>query len=138
MATNTQFSIAVHILASLGYKAEVESTSGEIASSVNACPSFVRRVLSKLAKAHLVKTTVGKTGCCTLARQAQSISLLDIYHAIEAPKPFAIHEYAAKSHCKVSCQIKTSMEKILSDTQKSMEASLKKVSLADVISDLKK
>lgn len=135
-AVNTQFSIAIHILAGLGLKQDM--TSSDLAVSVNAYPSFVRRIMSKLAKAGLVITTTGKSGCCTLARKPNEITLLDIYEAVEAPKAFAIHTYPAQKQCSVSCNIKVSMEKVLERTQKSVEDTLKKTSLADVISDLKK
>ena len=141
MAVNTQFSIAVHMMATLGVGSDrlgSEMTSSELAGSVNAAPSFVRRVLSKLSKAGLVQTRTGKTGACSLAKKAKDISLLDIYEAVEAPKAFAIHSYPNQKTCKVSCNIKTSMEKVLDRTQKSMEQSLSKHSLADLVDDLKK
>ena len=49
MATNTQFSIAVHIMIALGFNPERQLTSAQLAKSVNTSPSFVRRVLAKLA-----------------------------------------------------------------------------------------
>ena len=140
MALNTQFSIAVHMMATLGVgcEREGEMTSGELAASVNAAPSFVRRVLSKLSKAGLVQTRTGKTGACSLAKKAKEISLLDIYDAVEAPKAFAIHSYPNQKACRVSCHIKTSMEKVLERTQKSMEQSLAKSSLAELVDELKR
>ena len=140
MAVNTQFSIAVHMMATLGVGCELEGemTSGALAESVNAAPSFVRRVLSKLSKAGLVQTRTGKTGACSLAKKAKEISLLDIYEAVEAPKAFAIHSYPNQKACRVSCNIKTSMERVLDRTQKSMEQSLAKSTLADLVDDLKK
>lgn len=136
-AVNTQFSIAIHILVGIG-TADHEMTSAYLANSLNAYPSFVRRILSKLSKANLVRTTTGKTGCCSLARSPKEITLLDIYEAVEAPKVFAIHSYPVQKGCDVSCGIKPCMEKVLEKTQKSMEDTLKKTSLADVIKDLKK
>jgi Rrf2 family protein len=139
MSSNHQFSIAVHILAGLGYQGcDSDLSSGQLAKSVNANPSFVRRVLARLSKAGLVRTTTGKNGCCKLAKPAASITLLDIYEAVEAPHVFSIHSYEDQKTCKVSCHIKSSMEKVLERTQKAMEASLKEVRLSDVISDLKK
>ena len=135
-SVNTQFSIAIHLLAGIGSSDE-ELTSTDLALSINAYPSFVRRILSKLSKAELVRTTTGKSGYCTLARKPLEITLLDIYHAVEAPKVFAIHTYPEHKDCPVSCRIKTCMEKVLERTQKAMELSLKKTTLADVISDLK-
>ena len=137
-AVNTQFSIAVHLMAGLGASRGEDVTSSELANSVNACPSFVRRVVSKLSKANLVRTTKGKSGACSLVRSPEKISLLEIYEAVDAPKAFAIHEYPSQKHCGVSCGIKRSMENVLDKTQKSMEESLKKITLADVISDIQK
>ena len=79
MAVNTQFSIAVHLLAGLACRRGGDATSGELAASVNTSPSFVRRVLAKLSKAGLVATTTGKAGACRLAREPRDTSLLDVY-----------------------------------------------------------
>ena len=140
MAVNTQFSIAVHILAGLacGCDREEGVTSGHLAASVNTSPSFVRRTLAKLSKADLVETTTGKAGACWLAKDAKNISLLDIYRAVDAPKAFAIHDYSEQKVCFVSCHIKTALEKALTKTQKAMEASLDDISLAEIVSDVKK
>ena len=139
MANNTQFSIAVHILAGLACGCDQKGvTSGHLADSVNTSASFVRRTLAKLSKAGLVETTKGKTGACWLAKDAKNISLLDIYQAVDAPEAFAIHSYSEQKVCYVSCHIKTALEKVLGKTQKAMEASLDAISLADIVSDVKK
>jgi Rrf2 family protein len=139
MAVNTQFSIAVHVMAGLGARAgsgQERAPSRMLAESVNACPSFVRRVMSKLSKAGLVRATTGKTGSCALARPPRAISLLDIYRAVEAPKAFAIHDYPARRSCAISCGIKPSLQKVLDRTQKSLEDSLKKTTLAEFIAEI--
>jgi Rrf2 family protein len=138
MAVNTQFSIAVHIVAALGYGCGKDKTSADLAGSVNTSPSFVRRVLAKLSKAGLVETTTGKTGACRLAKKPERISLLDVYKAVDAPKAFAIHTYANMRNCPVSCHIKNALENALTKTQKSMEASLENINLSMIISDIKK
>lgn len=136
MAVNTQFSIAVHIMAGVGLCGG-DMTSTEIAGSVNTSPSFVRRILSKLSKAGLINTATGKTGSCWLTRKPSDISLLEIYRAVDAPKVFAIHQYHAQRGCSVSCNIKHALENVLSKSQLSFEDALRKISLADVLSDLK-
>jgi len=136
--TNTQFAIATHIMAALGHAAGKEVNSAEIAGSVNASSSFVRRILAKLSKAGLVKTATGKGGSCWLARPARRISLLDIYRAVEAPKAFAIHQYPVEKKCPVSCGIKPALSRVLAETQQAIEGSLSRTSLAEVISDLTK
>jgi Rrf2 family protein len=138
MANNVQFSIAVHILAALACRGDQDTRSATLAASVNTSPSFVRRTLAKLSKAGLVETATGKAGACWLARSAKDISLLDVYHAVDAPKAFSIHSYAEQKVCTVSCHIKTALEKALTKTQKALEASLTEISLAQIVSDVKK
>lgn len=139
MAHNLQFSIAAHILAGLACACDQEGvTSSHLARSVNTSASFVRRTLAKLSKAGLVETTTGKAGACWLAKDAKNISLLDIYRAVDAPKAFSIHTYKEQKVCAVSCHIKTALEKALTKTQQAMEASLAEISLAQIVSDVKK
>ena len=138
MATNVQFSIAVHVMAALACKCEEEITSSRIARSVNTSPSFVRRVLARLSKARLVETATGKAGACWLARDARTISLLDIYRAVDAPKAFAIHHYAEQKTCAVSCNIKLALENALRQTQQAMEKSLDSITLAEIVSAVRK
>ena len=137
MAINTQFPIAVHILAALGYRRGQDTTSATLAMSVNTSPSFVRRILAKLSKAGLVETATGKAGACWLAKDAKNISLLDIYEAVDAPKAFSIHDYTEQKTCPVSCNIKIALDHALSKTQKAMEASLKEISLEKIMSDIR-
>jgi Rrf2 family protein len=138
MANNTQFSIAVHIMAGLACGCDKGMTSAILAKSVNTSPSFVRRVLSKLSKAGLVETATGKAGACWLAKNPEKVSLLDIYKAVGAPKAFSIHNYIEQKGCNVSCHIKLALEHALEKTQKAMEASLADISLACIVSDVKK
>jgi Rrf2 family protein len=136
MAVNTQFSIAVHILAGLECAKSRDITSSELASSVNTSASFVRRIVAKLSKAGLVETTTGKAGKCWLARKAKDISLLQIYQAVDAPRAFAIHTYKEQKACAVSCNIKGALQKSLTKTQRALEATLSDITLAQVVSDL--
>ena len=139
MANNIQFSIAVHILAGLACGCNKEGvTSGHLAESVNTSASFVRRTLAKLSKAGLVETATGKAGSCWLAKDAKDISLLDIYKAVDAPKAFAIHSYSEQKTCFVSCHIKTRLKRRWQKHRRAMEASLAGISLAQIVSDVKK
>lgn len=109
-----------------------ELRSAVLAGSVNAEPSFVRRVVSKLAKAGLVTTTRGKGGACALARPAAAITVLDIYRASEAPPAFALHAYPVQQGCRVSRNIRGCMAAVLSDAQHDFENNLARRTLADV------
>lgn len=138
MAVNTQFAIAVHLMAGLGYRCSQDTRSAQLARSVNTSASFIRRTLSKLSKAGLVTTTKGKNGSCKLARDATKISLLDIYRAVGAPEVFSIHHYKPQKPCPVSCRIKDSLGKVLLKTQNAAETSLARISLAEVLADIQK
>ena len=137
MPANTQFSIAVHLMAGLGFAPAGDATSARLAQSINTSASFVRRTLAKLSKADLVETTMGKNGSCALARDPRKISLLDIYRAVDAPKTFAIHDYPEQKSCPVSCRIRSAMINVLAKTQQSFEKSLSGITLAEVIGELK-
>jgi len=62
--------------------------------------------------------------------------LLDVYEAVDAPKAFAIHDYAEQKACFVSCHIKPALGKALAKAQKALELSLAEISLAQFISDM--
>jgi Rrf2 family protein len=134
--TNVQFSVASHVMAALGARYGEPVRSTELAGSVNAEPSFVRRVVAKLAKAGLVATTRGKNGACTLARPPESITLLDIYRASEAPPAFAVHAYPVEERCRVSRNIKGCMQDVLREAQDGFEQGLARRTLADVVAAL--
>lgn len=90
MASNIQFSIAVHLMVELCCQFNRSATSTRLAESVNTHPSFVRRIVAKLAKANLVRTTTGKSGTVCVERDTNSLSLRDIYKAMEGPKAFSV------------------------------------------------
>jgi Rrf2 family protein len=136
MPANTQFSIAVHVMAGLGVYRDETITTSQLAMSINTSASFIRRTISNLVKAGLVATSTGNGGACWLAREPKNISLLEIYKAVDSPKAFSIHAYPVQKGCKVSRNIKASLGNALDVVQKSTEGSLAKISLAKIIADL--
>ena len=134
---SVQFTVAAHIMAALGYHHSEEVSSAILASSVNADPTFVRKSLSKLSKAGLVVTKRGKSGASVLARPPRQISLLDIYRASAAPPAFAIHSYPVEKRCPVSCHLKECMSEVLSQAQYSFERSLAKITVADLLGQIR-
>ena len=134
---SVQFTVAAHIMAALGYHHGEEICSATLADSVNADPTFVRKSLSKLSKAGLVETKRGQSGASVLARPPQKITLLDIYRASAAPPAFAIHSYPVEKGCPVSCNLKECMSGVLSQAQHSFERSLAKITLADLVDQIR-
>ena len=136
-AKSVQFAVAAHIMAALGYRHGQDVSSAILADSVNADPTFVRKSLSKLSKAGLVVTKRGKSGASVLARSPRQITLLDIYRASAAPRAFAIHSYPIEKRCPVSCHLKECMSGLLSQAQNSFERSLRDITLADLVGQIR-
>lgn len=137
-ATSVQFTVAAHIMAALGFRHGEELPSAMLAESVNADRTFVRKSLSKLAKAGLIVTTRGKNGASRLTRSPKQITLLDVYRASEAPPTFAIHSYRVERRCPISCNIKGCMSSVLKTAQESFENSLAGITLADVVGKIRR
>jgi Rrf2 family protein len=137
-ATSVQFTVAAHIMAALGFFHGKEISSTTLAESVNADPTFVRKSLSKLSKAGLIVTTRGKNGASRLTGLPEQVTLLDIYRASAAPPTFAIHNYPVEKRCPISSNIKGCMSAILKKTQNSFETTLDRITLADVVSEIRR
>jgi Rrf2 family protein len=123
-------------MAALGFRHGQEISSAILAESVNADPTFVRKSLSKLARAGLIVTTRGKNGASRLTRSPKQITLLDIYRASAAPPTFAIHSYPVENRCPISRNIKGCMSSVLKKAQDRFENSLDGITLADVVGQI--
>jgi len=134
--TNTQFSIAVHILVGIAKYGKVNSN--ELAESVNANPIFIKRILAKLSSSGLVSSSSGRNGGSVLARQAENITLLDVYKAVEAPKAFMVHSYPKNMSCKISAHIQNAMGEVLDDVQTVLEEKLKSTSIKNMLEKVMK
>jgi len=132
-----QFAVCTHIATMLGFWHGEAFTSSQIADSMNAEPSYVRRAIAKLAKAGLVATTRGKSGACTLARAPESITLLDIYRASEAPPAAIPHAYQVQHSCPVSKVFQPSMGHMLDHAQSAFEAALAQRTVADLVAEIR-
>ncbi|WP_397453124.1 Rrf2 family transcriptional regulator [Pseudomonas sp. NA-150] len=130
---NVQFAIASHILTVLAYCPNGHANSKELAVSLRAHPTFIRKTISRLGKAGLLVATRGVTGTCVLARPPEQISLLDIYRASGASPVFSVHAYPIENGCDVSINIKDRMDDVLKVTQASFEEKLGTMTLCDLM-----
>lgn len=86
--TNTQFSLAVHLLTLLAQAQPGEVLdSAALAISPAASPVHVRRVLGHLREAGLVHAHQGAHGGWTLARRAEEIDLAQVWLAVNGDDP---------------------------------------------------
>ena len=134
MQISTRFSMAVHTLLVIGYFApEQRATSTIIAKSVNANPVVIRRMLGQLNDAGLVEVEMGLGGA-TLARDAEQITLLDVYRAVESSEEhlFNFHEDPNPA-CPVGRNIHAALDGELDAAQAALENRLAQTTLADLL-----
>lgn len=80
----TRFTIAIHTLLCIAcFAPHRKVTSTFLADSTNANAVIVRRILGQLKEAGLVQVAAG-VGGATVAKPLCDITLLDIFHAVEA------------------------------------------------------
>jgi len=136
---SSRFAVAAHILVSVEHATrggEAFLSSAAIATSVNTNPVFVRELLRKLSKAHLVVTKEGKGGGAQLARPASQINLAEIYQAVEE-EPVLKHNTRPKDPCcRVSCGMDMALDPVISEVEGAMLKVLKGRKLSELVSTI--
>lgn len=84
MAANTRFATGVHILVLLAAEPDKLQTSTNLAEHLHTNPVVIRRVLSSLQRADLIVSQKGPTGGSRLAKPSKSITLAEVYKAVES------------------------------------------------------
>jgi len=131
--TSSRFVVAVHVLTLLETERGRPVTSAYIAGSVNTNPGVIRRLLSMLARAGMVRSQLGAGGGALLAKPADRIRLLDIYQAVEAPDVFALHRSPPTPKCPVGKHIQPALSSVLGRAERALEGELGEVTVADVV-----
>lgn len=130
--------MATHLMTSLAFeKADVQS-SKELASSLNTNPVVVRRLLVDLQKAGLLQTLTGRTGGARLAKPTSSITLYDIYKAVDDGEVFAFNPNDPNKSCALSCEMKSVLEPIFESARRALDENLRKTKLSEVLARLAK
>ena len=128
---SSKLSVAVHIMSVIAFTDGQPVTSEYIASSINTNPALVRRLMSRLSKAQLIKTST-KIGVTGLAKKAEDITLLDIFLSVEEnPDLFDIDGNTNHS-CPVGAKIEGVLKGLYKDIQAATENRMSSVTLADI------
>ena len=135
MASNTRFSVALHVLALLAWQGEPLKSSN-IARSVGTNPVVIRRLLRRLGDAGLVTSQRGPLGGTQLAQSPAKISLLDVFRAAGDPKLLSRH--ALNRHCSFGRAIRPGLELIVDRVEAGVRAELGKSTLADAMRLMKR
>jgi Rrf2 family protein len=128
---NSRFSVAVHILTLLAQSQGEPVTSEYLAGSVNTNPSFIRRMLTALARAGLTTSQMGTGGGALLARSAGEITLLDVYRAVDEGEVFGLHEQPNPA-CPVGRNIQAELQDRFRAATRAMEEELARTTIAQL------
>jgi Rrf2 family protein len=133
MLTSSRFIVAVHVLSILARNAgKGPVCSNAIALSVSTNPVVIRRLMSELEKALLVRSTAGRAGGFELGKAAKAVTLADIYHAVEDETVFRMHKLDADAECPVAAQMGKVLGPKLRAAELAMTDSLGHTTLDDV------
>ena len=133
MLSSSRFVVAIHALSVLARhagKGPVCSTI--VAKSVHTNPVVIRRLMSELEKAKLVRAVAGRSGGFELERGADAITLADVYRAVEHETVFRMHKIDPHAACPVAAQIGKILSGPLRAAEGALASSLAKTTLREV------
>jgi Rrf2 family protein len=134
MLSSSRFVVAIHALSVLARnKGKGPVCSSIIADSVHTNPVVIRRLMSELERSLLVKSTSGRTGGFELAKAAPTISLADVYSAVEDETVFRPHKIDPTVDCPVARQLMSVLSPPLRAAEKALTQSLQRTTLEDVV-----
>lgn len=114
---------------------EPKISSNEIANSVTTNPTVIRRMISKLKKANLLKSKAGVTGF-SLTRKPKDITLLDIFKAVNLEMQlFSIHS-SPNPNCPIGKKIQETLNNTFDSVQSALEQDLNNRTLQDIMENL--
>ena len=119
MKRNSRLSLALHTLSHMAGQPKRVRTSAEIADHSGTNPVVVRRVLGRLREAGLLKSEKGHAGGWRLARAPESITLADVYLALDESLVAPTNDDDAPK-----CSVEYAMHRRLSSVMKEIEQSL--------------
>ncbi len=132
---STKYAVSIHLLSLIAFKKGESITSDDIAKSVNTNPALVRRLMSDLKKAGLIRTQT-KIGVIGFMKSPEEISLLEIFHAVETRQDlFAIHS-DTNTKCPIGAKIGCVLEHMNGKIQSSFEEELGSLYLSNILDGL--
>jgi Rrf2 family protein len=134
VSSSSRFAIAVHVLAYLAIRGEGSALPSErIALSVNTNPTVVRRLLMQLAASGLTSSQLGTGGGAMLAREPESITLLEIYEAVDKLEVFPLHRSPPSPKCLVGRNITDVLREVSDSAEEAIRGELRGKRLSDII-----
>jgi Rrf2 family protein len=113
---NTRFATAIHIMTLLAKSPQEWLTSEWIAGSISVNPVIVRKEISVLREAGLIASRQGKEGGSQLARNAEQISISEIYKAVKNTEVLGKKNQNPNPACSVGKEINIHLDHLFEET----------------------
>ncbi|MEZ5344370.1 MAG: Rrf2 family transcriptional regulator [Pyrinomonadaceae bacterium] len=133
---NSQFAMAVHVLAMLADNCDERMKSGYIAKSVNTNAVVIRRLLCDLHNAGLVVSQAGYSGGTCLTKRPEEIKLLEVYEAVSHDEVFGLHPKKPSEECDVGLHITTILGGLQREIDETVKEKFASYTLQNVIDDI--
>jgi Rrf2 family protein len=135
-STNTQFAVAAHVLT---YLAGIDDgravSSDELSRSANVNPVYVRRVLSPLRAAGLVRSRPGVRGGWELALEPSRISLAQVWLLLQGAEP-VLGLHGPDPECVTGRSVQTSLIALDREVAGAIADSLREVTVEHLLADV--
>ena len=137
MQFSSRTTIATHMLLCIAMFQDTQKvTSTFMASSIHVDPVVVRNISGLLSAAGIIEVKAG-VGGASLARPAETITLLDVFKAVEKEEAlFHFHEHP-EPLCPVGRNIHRLMDDRLGGIQAAMEQQMAQTTLAQLLTELR-
>ena len=134
---DTKFSVAVHVLILIS-EAPTPMTSDQMAGSAGTNASYVRKILTFLKKAEIVKSQRG-IGGYSLRVAPEQLTLLQIYQAVMDESKIHLLDVHQNSsdQCVVGRHMRPVLSELFADIEEAFVCALADKTLADCIAGIR-
>lgn len=115
-------------------KVGIRSTSAVLAASLEANPSFIRKLMVPLTRSGIIVSTLGRTGSIHLGRPAHEITLRDIYTAVIDDKRIWAARPEVAARCLVSANACWYFKSVVNEAEEASLEVLARHTVADALS----
>ncbi|MFI6346019.1 Rrf2 family transcriptional regulator [Streptomyces sp. NPDC050560] len=137
MSTNSKLTVATHALAWIGLyqrRGNEIATSEQVAGSAGTNAVVIRRLLGDLRRAGLVESRRGAGAGWTLSRPLDTITLLDVYRAVDDASLFAMHRGEPNRDCVVGGGIQSALAPVYARIDEALRDELARTTVEDLLS----
>lgn len=138
MAANTRMATAIQILCVIAYKWPDGTTSEVVADSLKTNPVVVRRLIKSMQHHGLVRVRPGKDGGVQLGRDPASVTLDQVYSAVEPETAVFALRPGGNPVCPVGTRMRELLSPIFSATDSAVQRTLNQTTLANLMGLIKK